>query len=1019
MPAWRFHFPKVTRRRVQFALIGIVLGLGVPVVMFLLGYLFVSRGKLPFPDFFLNEVRIHGSFYVILTILSSYLLGAVGFYVGAARGWLRTQNEALVRLVERMAVLQDLSRQISSTLDPNGVLTSVVEATTKLLGGDLSELLLLKPGGDRLESQATAGIGAARAGPPTHPMEETLSGAVLRGGKPVLKGEIQGTELREAEWARTEGIHAYIGVPLFSHEEAVGVLHCVSRVPDRFSQADIELMEALSAQAAVALDNARSFDEAKRKSAQIANLNQINRKLTSVLNMGEVLGNIQDASRELVSGVHTDVYLIVQSGAQGGEILKPVNPSSGGDAAEEVAALKVGEGLAGWVARHQEILALPDARGDARWMEMPWSRGKPLGAYIGIPLLAGDHLLGVLDCFTEEVHAWTREEIDLLSSFTDQAATAVRNAWLHDRLAATSAERYQVLAETATDGVILTDAAGKITFFNSSARGAFGYSETEARRMAIGELLTESSCEEYLQFVTRAIESKEPGPLGRTHIMEGLRSGGSTFPLEVALSIAEVEDQVQVTGIYRDITERLEAQQKLEEMLAQIEKSHDDILSVLNQLRLGTAMTDADGGITFLSQVGQDLFRKNPEEVLGKHWETVFPFKEEDKSRIKDMFARPSAKRARIPLNIEARGGRRYWIDVDVKDHPRDPQRKIFFLYDISEVEVLRRLLDEKAKFQDLVGKSRSMNLVYQRIQEVSKVDSTVLIEGETGTGKEMVARAIHDSGHRKDGPFVTLNCAGLTESLLESQLFGHKRGAFTGATEDHRGLFETANRGTIFLDEIGDVPANVQTRLLRVLQEREITRVGESRERKIDVRVLAATQWDLDAEVAKGAFRADLLYRIRVARILLPPLHERREDIPLLVELFIRQCSAATAKPIHDVGVEAMSRFLEYSWPGNVRELQNAVEFAVVRCKGSVIHSEDLPPELLAPSGSQPPMSSAPLPGADLNLEGGGGEDEDQRLRNALEAAKGNRTAAARLLGISRATFYRRLSKLGPDPGK
>ena len=203
--------------------------------------------------------------------------------------------------------------------------------------------------------------------------------------------------------------------------------------------------------------------------------------------------------------------------------------------------------------------------------------------------------------------------------------------------------------------------------------------------------------------------------------------------------------------------------------------------------------------------------------------------------------------------------------------------------------------------------------------------------------------------------------------------------------------------------------------------QEREITRVGESKERKIDVRVLAATQWDLDAEVAKGAFRADLLYRIRVARILLPPLHERREDIPLLVELFIRQCSAATAKPIQDVGVEAMSRFLEYSWPGNVRELQNAVEFAVVRCKGSVIHSEDLPPELLAPSGSQPPMSSAPLPGADLNLEGGReeGEDEDQRLRNALEAAKGNRTAAARLLGISRATFYRRLSKLGPDPGK
>ena len=234
---------------------------------------------------------------------------------------------------------------------------------------------------------------------------------------------------------------------------------------------------------------------------------------------------------------------------------------------------------------------------------------------------------------------------------------------------------------------------------------------------------------------------------------------------------------------------------------------------------------------------------------------------------------------------------------MDVKDDPRDARGKIFFLYDVTEVHDLRRLLDERAQFHDLLGKSKAMQLVYQQIRDVARVDSTVLIEGETGTGKELVARAIHSSSHRKDKPFVAVNCAGLTESLLSSQLFGHKRGAFTGAIEDHQGLFEAANGGTLLLDEIGDIPMTVQNQLLRVLQEREIVRLGESRPRKIDVRVLAATHRSLSDEAAKGNFRSDLFYRIRVARISLPPLRDRREDIPLLAASFLAQFSAAEWK--------------------------------------------------------------------------------------------------------------------------
>ena len=189
---------------------------------------------------------------------------------------------------------------------------------------------------------------------------------------------------------------------------------------------------------------------------------------------------------------------------------------------------------------------------------------------------------------------------------------------------------------------------------------------------------------------------------------------------------------------------------------------------------------------------------------------------------------------------------------MDVKDDPRDARGKIFFFYDVTEVHDLRRLLDERAQFHDLLGKSKAMQLVYQQIRDVARVDSTVLIEGETGTGKELVARAIHSSSHRKNKPFIAVNCAGLTESLLSSQLFGHKRGAFTGAIEDHQGLLEAANGGTLLLDEIGDIPLTVQNQLLRVLQEREITRLGESRPRKIDVRVLAATHRSLERRGSK-----------------------------------------------------------------------------------------------------------------------------------------------------------------------
>ena len=402
-------------------------------------------------------------------------------------------------------------------------------------------------------------------------------------------------------------------------------------------------------------------------------------------------------------------------------------------------------------------------------------------------------------------------------------------------------------------------------------------------------------------------------------------------------------------GVIIDITERKLAEDRLAVMHRRLEESHDDLLSLLNQLRLGVVMVNENGHVTFLSQACQEFLGKNSEEIVGKPWEGTYPFEEPDKIRLQTTIELPPEKRTRVSVHVKSCTEESRWLEVDVQDDPRDSHRKIFFLYDVSNVYDLRRLLDEKAQFQDLIGKSQPMQTVYQQVREIAPLDVSVLIEGETGTGKELAARAIHFSSNRRDKPFLAVNCASLNESLLTSQLFGHKRGAFTGAVADHIGFFEAANGGTLLLDEIGDMPIDLQTGLLRVLQEREITRLGETKPRKIDVRVLAATQHDLREEIVKGNFRADLLYRIRVVSICLPPLRERREDIPLLTGAFLAQYRAANGKSVRGISDEAIRILLDYNWSGNVRELKSVVEVAAIFCKGEIIESGDLPLELLA----------------------------------------------------------------------
>jgi transcriptional regulator with PAS, ATPase and Fis domain/ligand-binding sensor domain-containing protein len=447
-------------------------------------------------------------------------------------------------------------------------------------------------------------------------------------------------------------------------------------------------------------------------------------------------------------------------------------------------------------------------------------------------------------------------------------------------------------------------------------------------------------------------------------------------------------------------TELVAERNKLAQAKEQLEQANDDMLSVFNQWRSGVMTTDTEGRVSFLSHTAERLFGQQQADVVGHAWDQAAPLSESDTAQLKAMAERPPEQRSKLSVHLSGLGGQRYWTEIEIKDDPRDRRRKIFFLYDVSEVYDLRRLLDEKAKFHDLVGESVVMQFVYRQIQDLARVETTVLIQGETGTGKELVARAIHYLSPRKNKPFIAVNCAGLTESLLASQLFGHKRGAFTGAVADQVGLFEAAHGGTLFLDEIGDMPLSVQTSLLRVLQEREITRLGETKPRPIDVRVIAATHRELTQEVAAGRFRQDLLYRIRVTQVQLPPLRNRREDIPLLVAWFLGQFRAATDTPGHDMSQEAMQSLMGYEWPGNVRELKSAIESAAISCQGSVIQAADLPPHIVGATADQ---LSAPDP----RLR------KKQRVLEALQRSQGNRAAAARLLGVSRATLYLWLKEL------
>jgi len=324
----------------------------------------------------------------------------------------------------------------------------------------------------------------------------------------------------------------------------------------------------------------------------------------------------------------------------------------------------------------------------------------------------------------------------------------------------------------------------------------------------------------------------------------------------------------------------------------------------------------------------------------------------------------------------------------------------------VRRTEQLSEQLQERFGFEGLIGSSPAMRRVIETCRLIAPTDATVLIEGESGTGKELIAKALHNNSPRRNQNFVALNCAALSEGILESELFGHEKGAFTGAMASRKGRFEHADGGTLFLDEVGDMPVATQIKLLRVIENREIVRVGSNDPRKVDVRLISATHRDLRGLIEEARFREDLYFRLNVVRVVLPPLRDRREDIPLLTEHYVRRLVAEHSKNVTGISPEAQRILAAYDWPGNVRELINTLETMIVLAQGPVLDTGDIPPEIRPAAGDERPAAWRP----GMSLE----DAERLLIQETLASTNGNRHQAAQMLGIGQRTLYRKIKEFG-----
>ncbi|MGI5922678.1 MAG: sigma-54 interaction domain-containing protein [Lentisphaeria bacterium] len=434
--------------------------------------------------------------------------------------------------------------------------------------------------------------------------------------------------------------------------------------------------------------------------------------------------------------------------------------------------------------------------------------------------------------------------------------------------------------------------------------------------------------------------------------------------------------------------------------------------AILESISDGVFTVDRDFRITYLNRSAEEIIQVRREEAIGRMCCEVF------RSNLCEgaCALRRTLEQGRPIIDLSCfivnNAGQRVSVSISTAVL-RDASGAVIggaeTFRNLSDIEQLREEISATRKIGDFGSHSPSMRAIFSQLPAIAETSSTVLIRGETGSGKEFLARTIHANGPRRDGPFVAINCGAFPETLLESELFGYKKGAFTGADRDKPGRFALAEGGTLLLDEIGEISPAMQVRLLRVLQERSYEPLGAVKSVRSDVRIIAATHRQLEELVASGAFRQDLFYRINVVQLALPPLRERREDIPFLVDQFIRRFNLVMNRRVAGVSRSTLRILSDYSWPGNIRQLENCIERSMIFCRGAMIEVDDLPDEVRA-SGD----ALAPLPLPATSIQEAVNLSERQAIQAALAQCNGNRRLAAESLGLHPTTLYRKLKRLG-----
>jgi len=576
-------------------------------------------------------------------------------------------------------------------------------------------------------------------------------------------------------------------------------------------------------------------------------------------------------------------------------------------------------------------------------------------------------------------------------------------------------ELFERLFELSPDAIVVTDRQGRIASANAQVERIFGYSRTELLGKPVEVLMPERFRQVHPSHRGKFAAQPQVRPMGIGLELFGRRKDGSEFPVDIMLSPVESGEASLVLCVVRDVSEKKSGERSLRQ-------SEQELRSLFEYSPDVIVVSGPDGRIVRVNARVEDAFGYRRDELIGQPIEMLVPerYRNIHPQHRENYSNHPRVRTMGAGLDLYARrkDGTEFPVDIMLGpvEGPNGPLI-LSVIRDLSQKrdaeEALRRSEQEKRyleeelitthQFQEIIGESAELKRVLKQVETVAATDATVLVLGETGTGKELIARAIHELSPRRERAFVKLNCSAIPSGLLESELFGHERGAFTGAIAQKIGRLELAHQGTFFLDEIGDLPLELQPKILRALQEKEFERVGGTRTIPVNVRLVAATNRDLAKMVSEGQFRSDLYYRLRVFPLTIPPLRDRSEDIPLLVRYFVTNHSVRMGRRIETIPSDTMAALTKWHWPGNIRELENFIERSVILTQGSALR---------APL-SELEMAERAYESQDRSLE----TAEREHILRVLRGTKGmigGPGGAAERLGLKRTTLNSKLKKLG-----